>query len=176
MWFRFRQTTSPIEPMRVRRSGGQSLVEFALLVPIIFVLLLGLIDGARAILLYNTVSNAAREGARFGVILSAPAWGDTTFSRACNSAGTYDTAQITSCMASANEDTIVHHVMSRSAALNPVNTEVRVVLEDPLRSIQGWPAFVRVIVTYRFVPVVLDALGLSGPEITLVGASEMIIE
>jgi hypothetical protein len=47
-----------------RRSPGQSLVEFALVLPIFLLLLFGLIDGARLIYQHTVLSQAAREGAR----------------------------------------------------------------------------------------------------------------
>lgn len=50
-----------------RRRGserGQTLVEFALILPIFIVILVGLFDGGRLVFAYNTVSNAAREGGR----------------------------------------------------------------------------------------------------------------
>ena len=43
-------------------------MEFALLLPVFLVLLLGVIDLGRAVYAYNTLSNAAREGARVAVI------------------------------------------------------------------------------------------------------------
>ena len=47
-----------------RRSPGQSLVEFALVLPIFLLLLFGLIDGARLVFQHTVLSQAAREGAR----------------------------------------------------------------------------------------------------------------
>ena len=47
-----------------RRTRGQSLVEFALVLPVFLLLLFGLVDGARYVFASNAVSNAAREGAR----------------------------------------------------------------------------------------------------------------
>ncbi len=55
-----------------RRRHGQSLVEFALMGPIFFVLLMGTIDLGRAIYIYNTISDAAREGARAAVPAQVP--------------------------------------------------------------------------------------------------------
>lgn len=43
---------------------GQTLVEFALILPIFVVVLVGIFDGGRLVFAYNTVSNAAREGGR----------------------------------------------------------------------------------------------------------------
>jgi TadE-like protein len=53
------------------RSGqtkGQTMLEFALVAPLAFILLFGLVDVARAVFYYNTISNAAREGAREAVL------------------------------------------------------------------------------------------------------------
>src|SRR5256885_13209599 len=56
----------------VRRRAGQSMVEFAVLAPIFFLLLLGTIDLGRAVYTYNAISNAAREGARAAVPYDSP--------------------------------------------------------------------------------------------------------
>ena len=47
-----------------RRSGGQALVEFSLVVVIFLVMLMGIFDFGRAIYMYNGVAEAAREIAR----------------------------------------------------------------------------------------------------------------
>jgi Flp pilus assembly protein TadG len=55
-----------------RRAGfcvsraGQSLVEFALMLPFLVLLLVGVIDLGRIYFSYMTIVNAAREGARYG--------------------------------------------------------------------------------------------------------------
>ena len=56
----------------LRRRGGQSMVEFAVLAPIFFLLLLGTIDLGRAVYIYNTISDAAREGARAAIPFDTP--------------------------------------------------------------------------------------------------------
>lgn len=48
--------------------NGQSLIEFALIVPILLVLLFLIIDLGRVVYVFSTIQNSAREGARFGVI------------------------------------------------------------------------------------------------------------
>ena len=53
-----------------RRRGsrrGQTLVEFALILPIFLLLLVGIFDFGRAIYAYSTVNNAAREGGRLAI-------------------------------------------------------------------------------------------------------------
>lgn len=44
------------------------MVEFALILPILVLLLVGLFDVGRAVFAYNTVSNAAREAVRLAVV------------------------------------------------------------------------------------------------------------
>ncbi len=53
---------------RWRSDAGQSLVEFALVAPILLFLILGTIDMARAWNAYQVITDAAREGARNVVI------------------------------------------------------------------------------------------------------------
>ena len=47
---------------------GQSLVEFALLLPLLLLILVLLFDLGRAVYYYSVIHNAAREGARYGII------------------------------------------------------------------------------------------------------------
>ena len=52
----------------LRNKGkGQGLVEFALILPILLMLLLGIVEGGRIIWAYVTVQNAAREATRYAV-------------------------------------------------------------------------------------------------------------
>jgi hypothetical protein len=50
------------------RSRGQALVEFALAIPIVLLLMLGILDLGRAVFAYNSVANAARTGARVAIV------------------------------------------------------------------------------------------------------------
>lgn len=59
--------------MRLRRrgrarSGGQSLVEFALVFPIIVLLIMAFAEIGRAVFAFNTIANAARQGARVAAV------------------------------------------------------------------------------------------------------------
>lgn len=51
-----------------RWSRGQTLVEFALVAPIFFLVLFGIIEGGRFIYHYEMVNAATREGARYAII------------------------------------------------------------------------------------------------------------
>ncbi len=48
--------------------GAQSLVEFALIMPIFLLLITGLFDVARAVWQENTLAYAAREGTRYAIV------------------------------------------------------------------------------------------------------------
>lgn len=65
--------TAPVQMMHARfvsdlqhKEEGQSLVELALLLPVLILILAGALDLGRAFYAYTTVVNAAREGARYG--------------------------------------------------------------------------------------------------------------
>lgn len=51
---------------------GQSLTEFALILPVFLLVLVGLLDIGRAIYAYNTVANAARTAARVAIVDQDP--------------------------------------------------------------------------------------------------------
>jgi Flp pilus assembly protein TadG len=53
---------------RRRDDRGQGMVEFALIVPVFLLIIVGLLDGALAVFNYSTVSNAARQGARVAIV------------------------------------------------------------------------------------------------------------
>jgi Flp pilus assembly protein TadG len=47
---------------------GQTLVEFALIVPVFILILVGLFDLGRGVYAFNTISNASREGVRIAIV------------------------------------------------------------------------------------------------------------
>ncbi len=51
-----------------RRMRGQGTVEMAVVVPVFFLLVMGIMDLGRAVFYANAISNAAREGARHAII------------------------------------------------------------------------------------------------------------
>jgi len=55
-----------------RGQRSQALIEFALVSPVLLLLLFGIVDIGRAVFYYDTVSHAAREGARVAVRASNP--------------------------------------------------------------------------------------------------------
>jgi Flp pilus assembly protein TadG len=57
----------PLAHLR-RRTRGQALVEFALVLPIFILLLVGVFDLGRAVYVFSTVNNAAREAVRLAIV------------------------------------------------------------------------------------------------------------
>ena len=51
---------------RRRRQSAQSLTEFALILPVLMLILLGVVDFGRVFYYWTSIANAAREGARYG--------------------------------------------------------------------------------------------------------------
>ncbi len=63
-----RRRSPDLHPLRRGSLNAQDLVEFALVFPVLMLLLFGIIDFGRIFHVLIAVSNAAREGARYGVI------------------------------------------------------------------------------------------------------------
>lgn len=51
-----------------RRHSGQSLIEFALVFPLIFFLITGFLDLGRAVFYYSSLTNAVREATRYAIV------------------------------------------------------------------------------------------------------------
>jgi Flp pilus assembly protein TadG len=47
---------------------GQSILEFAITIPLLLLMLVGIFDLGRATFYYSSITNSAREGARYGII------------------------------------------------------------------------------------------------------------
>jgi Flp pilus assembly protein TadG len=61
-----------VTPRRRKAQESQALIEFALVSPILLLLIFGIIDLGRAVFYYDTLNHAAREGARTAVHASQP--------------------------------------------------------------------------------------------------------
>ena len=80
-----------VRTWRTGGTGGQSLVEFALVVPILLLLIIGIAEFGRAWMAYNVVTGAAREAVRIAAVNSASTTTDNTWA-----------GRATAIMASAN--------------------------------------------------------------------------
>lgn len=69
------EPASTTQPVRNDAQEGQSLVELALLLPVLLLIMAGVLDLGRAFHAYVTVTNAAREGARYGAFHPTDSFG-----------------------------------------------------------------------------------------------------
>jgi Flp pilus assembly protein TadG len=61
-----------VRGLRFRHQEGAGVVEFAIIAPLFAMLLFGLVEFGLAMYEKGVVTNASREGARFGVVYSTP--------------------------------------------------------------------------------------------------------
>jgi len=85
--------------------AGQAMVEFVLVAPILFLVLLGIVDFGRAIAYNNEVTNAAREGARVAILASNPC--NTIIANSQGNCSTTSGTGVTVCQAIQNEAPLV---------------------------------------------------------------------
>lgn len=96
----FRGDQPAIPPRsRLRRAngdGGAALVEFAIIAPLIFALLIGMFTGGISMSRKNSMTNAVREGARFAATLpESTTWADDARARVIAlSSGDLTTTQV----------------------------------------------------------------------------------
>ena len=99
--------------MRPDKSRGQSLVEFAMVAPLLFFILIGLIDFMRLIEANTTVADAARQGARQAVANGSAAdtpWGASN-GQPCQGTSFTSGATGTGCLTDARIKETVSHVL-----------------------------------------------------------------
>jgi Flp pilus assembly protein TadG len=73
-----RELPQALRPHRRRREEGQALVEFALILPVLALILFGIIDFARALDYYNSLTQLAGQGARAAAVYQNPNGGTVT--------------------------------------------------------------------------------------------------
>lgn len=78
---------------RRRGESGQAVVEFAIVLPVLILLLLGIMEFGRALSALIVLQNAAREGVRYGITVSSDPNSDTLIEdRVRQEAGSLDGA------------------------------------------------------------------------------------
>lgn len=82
----------------VDRRRGQSMVEFALMAPLLFLLLLGMVDFGRALFYANELTNAARDGARVAILQSNPCNTTLGASASCPLPATFPPRMVDRCV------------------------------------------------------------------------------
>lgn len=100
------------------RSRGQTLVEFALILPVFLLMTLGVVDGARIFSAYISITNAAREGALYAANgTNYGKWCSTTATVVCPTG-------FTVANQSADPDNIAFRVQQETQGLTQVNVTV----------------------------------------------------
>jgi Flp pilus assembly protein TadG len=61
-----------------RHKRGQSMMEFALVIPFLFIMIVGVIEAGWMMFFFSSVSMSAREAARYGAVLGVTQAGGTT--------------------------------------------------------------------------------------------------
>lgn len=100
------------------RERGDSLVEVALILPVLLLLLFSILDLGRAVYAYHVVANCAREGARFGAAASRTTGEITAVVR--NTAVGLDTAALVVSVSYPSTDTIRVQVSYAFQLLTPL--------------------------------------------------------
>ena len=92
---------------KTRRGNGQALVEFALLVPLLIIIVLGIVEFGRIWMTMNVLASAAREGARIAAVTSPdPAQVQTAVENTLNAANITGATITTTGPNLANEVTV----------------------------------------------------------------------
>lgn len=152
--------------MRRRRDGGflrgdgaQSLVEFALVLPVFLLLVTGLFDVARAVWQENSLAYAAREGTRYAIVHG--------------SAGSPVVGPCSNCLnpATANLGNVVNAVIDNAIGVYNIDVTIDYPDGDNQRNHR-----VTVDATAPFVPLPSQYLLGAAYQITLRGGSQLYIQ
>lgn len=149
-------------PSRRRGERGSNIVEFALILPPFLLLIFGLIDLGRGVYLYNAVANAAREGARYGIVLTPDDYYTLgTVPVAGNAPGTYTASGY------AGTSTVVGKTTKSTTLMDLSRMQVTVTAPAVF-----FNAPLTVAVAYPFDPIVPRIVGTSS--VTITASSTMI--
>ncbi len=152
-----------------REEAAQSLVEFALVLPIFLLIVTGLIDVARAVWQENTLAYAAREGTRYAIVHGSAgnpiAWSGSNSTNTCSTA-----APTSSCQPIF--DTVT------AAAIGVAGVSVTVTWPDGAAGATCYDRNCRVTVdaTAQFVPLPSQYMLGGAFQVTLRGGSQLFIQ
>ena len=148
------------------------MVEFAVVLPVLFMLTVALIDVGRGFYQYNNAANAVREAARFASVAGgSQGHPDFDWSLPGNAPGTYAQSSGRPASQYAGTSTIVGKLAAFAAGFDL--DEVSVTITAPNGGM-SWGSPIRVRLDYVFRPA--SALLAGGQSISISATSEMIIE
>jgi Flp pilus assembly protein TadG len=128
------------------RGRGQAMVEFALGLPLLLVILIGLLEVGIAVMKYSIVSNVARDGARYAATMTGI---DTArWKLDCNigQVGTGRTYAVAACPPDASlPETVVAYVARKAVGLDSDQIRVTITYEEDMNGFnRGRPISVKV--------------------------------
>jgi hypothetical protein len=152
------------------------LVEFALGLPILLLIIIGVVEIGRAVLAYTVVGNIAREGARYAIMTTA--MDPQTWQQTCNfgsgSSIVYSLGDFVTCDGSPN---IVSSIVSKSPGLDLARLTITVSHSSTSGTLEGFNRSVPVTVRVDYTHPILfgQFLRLSSPfdSLSLSSASTM---
>jgi len=118
-----------------RDEGAQSLIEFALVLPIFLLLVTGIFDTARAVWQENTLAYAAREGTRYAIVHGT---GGSPVVGPCTSC-------VNPAASNRNLDLVVNAVTSNAIGVYGISVTI------------DYPGIAGTVCNYRTCPVIVDA-------------------
>ena len=128
-----------------RHSLGQALVEFAIVAPVFFLVLFGIIEGGRFIYYYETLNSATRDAARYAIVNGANSLGCTVGPPAPPSTYSCDPTGLL----------VVDRVRDKAIGLDGASVNVTVTWHDPPNNGRGSTVTVTATYTYStLVPLV----------------------
>jgi Flp pilus assembly protein TadG len=99
----------------IRSERGAALVEFALVLPLLMIMMCAAIDFGLAVYTLNNLTAAAREGGRYAAILDGPAW-------AANGGATAQAAV---------RDRVYNYIVGMNNGLTPAQTKALITVSNP---------------------------------------------
>ena len=107
---------SPIDKNRLQR--GQDLMEYALVLPIMLLILMSILDLGRVVYVYSSLHNSVRDGARYGIISPTDAVGIEALVR--TKAVGLDPIDLTVIVVQPNQETIQVGATYEFTAVSPI--------------------------------------------------------
>jgi Flp pilus assembly protein TadG len=127
--------------MRNRRScRGQNLVEFALVLPILISMMLGIVDFGFIYFIRGSVENATREGARYGAIHAPITTADNIKTRIRQTVTGLDPSTLTIDVTCCDDSTCVEAPDATMCASGVNSHRVHVTVQYPLTAFWPFPA------------------------------------
>ena len=135
--------------------SGQSLVEFALIFPIVFLLITGFFDLGRAVFNYSTLTNAVRQATRYAIVQKK--------------------TDLTIAYSSPTNNTLQDKVVEYAFGMTLDKTKITVTIDPP--DADGFFKFVSIEAKYLYQPITpgINALFGTPAGISITARSKMLV-